>query len=136
MLKVIVGFEETLLIAVTKLYDASYNASVAYTVTSNGLLIIAHILYVVPEISNKSNDADIIALSCGVSPSSSANAGTVTIMHIKSASVIHRIFLFILTSIEIDIGFPKTLNTANTNESPPHIIYYLRRGFSCDQAFQ
>ena len=98
LLRKIVVFEDVVVTDVMWLYDASYKESVACTPTARGFLIIAHSLYEDPETRVKPNDADITALSCGVSAELSANVGTVTIMHINSASAIHRIFFFIATS--------------------------------------
>ncbi len=92
--------------------------SFAWTDTPNGLLIFAHILYVDPEMCNKPNDAVIVAFSDDASATLSANVGKVTIMHIKSASVIQRTFLFIMTSKNEFRVTPNIKRHRKSNKSP------------------
>ena len=53
------------------------------------------------------NEEVISVLSGGASTELSANAGAAIIMHISSARAKHRTFLFITTSKESIVGYPK-----------------------------
>ena len=118
LLRLMDELEEIVLMEATGLYDASNNVRVALTVTSSGLLIFAHILYVDPEICFNPNDAVIQALVGGVSAELSAYAGAAIIMHISSARAKHKTFLFITTSKKEFMGYPKINRHCRPIENP------------------